>query len=117
MTNLITNKHKKLEHAKKPSVFQKRLSARRLRHGAANLDDSDSQVASRSTKHAARKRSGVCPICLGTLVKNASGTRYVRSCGHCKGQLDPELRCDRCGTRRVWSNKSQSRCKGCGNLP
>ena len=117
MANLITNKHKKLEHAKKPSGFQKRVSARKLRReAAAEITGTDAQPATRPTKHAARKRSGICPICLDRLTKNSRGTRYVRSCHHCSAQYVPDLKCGRCGTNRVWRGRSECRCKGCGDV-
>lgn len=116
MTNLITNKHKKLEHAKKPTRFQKRVSARMLRRAAsAEIADDSASPATRSTKHADRKRSGNCPVCLARLTKNARGTRYVRSCSQCGAQFVPDLRCPRCETCRVWRGRDECRCKGCGN--
>ena len=116
MANLITNKHKKLEHAKKPSGFQKRTSARKLRRQVTTEITSPSALRTkRSPKHAARKRSGRCPICLHRLSKNSRGTRYVRSCPHCNAQVMPEVKCPRCSTFRVWGNNDETRCKGCGN--
>lgn len=115
MANLITNKHKQIS-PDKPSGFEKRLATRRLRRRA----DLEIQLArpSRNTgvsKHTARKRSGSCPICLGRLAKNAKRTRYVRECAHCQAHWAPDRRCGRCGTFRVWTNRLESRCKGCGH--
>lgn len=117
MANLITNKHKKLDHEKSPSGFQKRVSARKLRRAATTeIADAVNMPATRPTKHSDRKRSGSCPICRGRLAKNARGTRYVRACNHCSAQIMPELRCGRCGTNRVWCGRTECRCKGCGNV-
>ncbi len=117
MANLITNKHKQFEHSKKPTVFQKRMSARRLRRKAsADFAEDAFMPVAHAAKFAKRKRSGVCPVCLGRLVKNARGTRYVRSCSHCTAQVLPDVRCTRCGTFRVWRGRAECRCKGCGNV-
>ncbi len=72
MANLITNRHKRQEHGERPTVFTKRQSSRRLRRNS--LDDAIDDKASlphRPTKHANRKKSGVCPICLARLAKNS----------------------------------------------
>lgn len=117
VANLITNKHKKLEFVKKPSGFLKRLSARKLRREAIReLLQERPEGKSVSKKHADRKRSSKCPICLHRLQKNKKRSRYVNRCDHCHAQLNPMIRCLHCRTFRVWTSPNESRCKGCGKL-
>jgi len=117
MANLITTRHKRPEHGERATPFTKRQSSRRIRR-LALIEDIQELVPlpRRPTKHAKRKRSGNCPICLATLRKNSKGTRYIQRCDHCSSQLHPEIRCGRCGTFRVWRGSSECRCKGCGNV-
>ena len=116
MSNLITNKHKNQEHGERPTKFQKRQANRRIRRTSTNDDTEIAHVGSKSNRNAKRKRSGYCPICLSRLKRNKRMTRYVRQCSSCTAQFDPDLRCDRCGTNRVWRGKNECRCKGCGNV-
>lgn len=117
MANLITNKHKKLEFAKKPSGFQKRLSARKLRREAIReLLQERLARKSVSKKHAERKRSSKCPICLHRLQKKKKRSRYLNRCDHCHAQLNPMICCLHCRTFRVWTSPNESRCKGCGKV-
>ena len=115
MANLITNKHKKLEYGKKPSQFLKRLSARKLRRNAFGEEVfSEVRAIKQHRKYAVYKRPANCPICLKSLSKNARGTRYVYACAHCLAQWTIAIKCLRCSTFRVWRNKKEARCKGCG---
>lgn len=63
---------------------------------------------------ARRKKPGLCPVCLGKLVKNARGTRYERRCLKCRATLQKTLKCLDCGTKRVWQGPEGRACKGCG---
>lgn len=116
MVNLITNRHKGQEHGERPTILTKKRSSRRLRRNSLNdAIDEKNTLPHRPKKHAVRKKSGVCPICLARLVKNSKKTRYEHRCEACKSQLKPEMQCTSCGTNRVWSGPSGQRCKGCGN--
>ena len=117
MTSLISNKHKKLEYAKKPTKFLKQLSARKLRR--KTFDEyafSEFTTIKRHHKYVASKHPANCPICLERLQKNARGTRYLYACAHCLAQWTSDLKCFRCNTFRVWRNKKEARCKGCGHF-
>lgn len=119
----ITNRTKKSlsrdSFAKHPGRFLKRDTSGRLRQGEKEAIAKDDVLVIRTTshedKHALRKQVGHCPLCLSKLKKNNKGTRYLRICGQCKAQINPEVRCPRCSTYRVWSCPGELRCKGCGN--
>lgn len=119
----ITNKTKKSlsrdPFAKHPGKFLKQDTSGRLRQREKELIESDEITVIHTTspkdKHALRKQTGYCPVCIARLKKNKKGTRYFNSCEQCKAQLKSEIQCPHCSTNRVWGKRDELRCKGCGN--
>ncbi len=74
MANLITNRHKNQVHGERPTSFSKRISSRLVRRTAFDGNEgNDRPLPHRPIKHADRKRSGVCPICITRLAKMQKG--------------------------------------------
>ncbi len=91
MTNRISNRHKQAkanDPDEPPRRFFKNKAARALRREPFS-SEVDVQVERNHSvgsldKRASRKRSGRCPVCTATLLKNSKGTRYERRCRECQ---------------------------------
>gem|GEM_PF-3492029 len=119
INNKVKKKLSRDSYVRHPGKFLKQDTSGRLRQRESMVIADEEVLIVRThspkDKHALRKQTGHCPVCISRLKKNKKGTRYSYICEHCKAQLKPEIRCPHCNTNRVWSHKSESRCKGCGN--
>jgi hypothetical protein len=55
-----------------------------------------------------------CPICLASLIKNATRTRLIKKCVYCQAQPSQTVHCSKCLATAIWQNKKQAACQSCG---
>jgi hypothetical protein len=116
---MITNRDKQAKASdfdclKHPGRFLKTKASRMLRRDHVEAESDARPWPSRIDSRRQIKRSGVCPLCLERLKKNARGTRYERCCQACRAQWQPDLKCLHCSGEAIWSGAGRSICKRCG---
>jgi len=55
------------------------------------------------------------PVCTAKLEKIGKGTRRKNQCLSCNAVLAKELKCQRCGSNRVWRGSKGKCCHGFGH--